>query len=993
MKLRKLFLTAFGVASACISAVASPQFIQHRQDCFKAVPASSEQIIFLGNSITNFHCWADAFVRPDGKGLDEALISNRGISDERAYHWKHNVQMMLDGESKPSKIFIGIGTNDLNVGLPPEVVANDIRAIIRQIQISSPATEITLQSILPRGGDINRVVTRAIPMLEAVAGEMGVTFVNLSETMAQVATNTQWAYDNLHPSAIGYRAWCRQIAPNVGLDCAYTDADYSTGGFGGVAGVRAGQFGMMPVEDDDILILGDPWVDAVQWHEFFGNHNVKNRSICNGNLSKQNIKVLIDRTLKGNNKQQCPRAIVLCWGASQLNDNLNAANFKADYEEIVNYAREAAPGAMIMVSQVPPTHSSATTANQQVLAMGVPAANLEAQGMTNATVSTWNMSGGLGSKGALKAAQAVGKLLNAELGDGTARIVTDEEFETYYANRNRRIEVAKCYNALYQHRLANSNDVSAALARMEQILAGNTVSQEQVNEATKLRNDIIGSLRFKPDADKWYHLSAPRGYESSSASVTTLTHTDGAPSFTDIKLSATTTSGANIWQFREREDGTFDIVNYDGYYIVPSSSPSLSLSRPGKGWTVGAGYAETGTYTLSCGNIYLHRGAQNNLINYWRADDTGSHFYITEYTGKMPTEEVVLNTGWVEITIDGGYNVTECGVAGKNIINHNPGILRGNGYYELTLAEPETERPATAFFYLTKNQNGTWTVNGLCGHNYDLAGVARRYVDPQNLTVNSLGDGQYSILNWVPFMEGQTPMIGKMGSNLATYSVSQANVDNFDVWAVSINAEEAAFAVRTIQNDTKVTLDTHANKGLPTVYNGGHFFLEKGTVVSPSDLKIECANLSAQKNNIPAVIIDTDEKTITIDYTKVLAESISLDKSELSLKVGESSPLTATVLPSNATDKSVSWTSSDESVAKISAGGTVTAISAGTATVTASCGGLAATCAVTVEEEIEDSINELPAPAAATEIYDLQGRRVTNPAKGLYIINGTKVSL
>ena len=135
MKIRRLFLTVLGFAMACASGLASPQFIQHRQDCFKAVPTSSEQIIFLGNSITNFHCWADAFARPENKGLGEALISNRGISDERAYHWKHNVQMMLDGENKPAKIFIGIGTNDLNLGLPPEFVVNDIRAIVRQIQI------------------------------------------------------------------------------------------------------------------------------------------------------------------------------------------------------------------------------------------------------------------------------------------------------------------------------------------------------------------------------------------------------------------------------------------------------------------------------------------------------------------------------------------------------------------------------------------------------------------------------------------------------------------------------------------------------------------------------------------------------------------------------------------------------------------------------------------------------------------------------------------
>lgn len=100
MKIKKLLLAIAGVVVTFTSAFAAPAFIQHRQDCFKAVPASKGQIIFLGNSITNFHNWADAFVRPDGLPQDENLISNRGISDERAYHWKHNVQMMLDGDQQ-----------------------------------------------------------------------------------------------------------------------------------------------------------------------------------------------------------------------------------------------------------------------------------------------------------------------------------------------------------------------------------------------------------------------------------------------------------------------------------------------------------------------------------------------------------------------------------------------------------------------------------------------------------------------------------------------------------------------------------------------------------------------------------------------------------------------------------------------------------------------------------------------------------------------------
>ena len=80
----------------------------------------------------------------------------------------------------------------------------------------------------------------------------------------------------------------------------------------------------------------------------------------------------------------------------------------------------------------------------------------------------------------------------------------------------------------------------------------------------------------------------------------------------------------------------------------------------------------------------------------------------------------------------------------------------------------------------------------------------------------------------------------------------------------------------------------------------------------------------------------------TIDVT-----SITLDKNEITLEVGKQESLVATVLPENATDKSVSWTSSDEGVATVDEG-VVTAIAEGSATITATAGGFSATCTVTV---------------------------------------------
>ena len=87
----------------------------------------------------------------------------------------------------------------------------------------------------------------------------------------------------------------------------------------------------------------------------------------------------------------------------------------------------------------------------------------------------------------------------------------------------------------------------------------------------------------------------------------------------------------------------------------------------------------------------------------------------------------------------------------------------------------------------------------------------------------------------------------------------------------------------------------------------------------------------------------------------IYVSSISLNETSVSLTEGSTKQLQATVLPSNATDKSVSWTSSNDSVAQVSSSGLVTAKSVGTATITCKANdgsGKSATCSVTVNSSI-----------------------------------------
>ena len=111
---------------------------------------------------------------------------------------------------------------------------------------------------------------------------------------------------------------------------------------------------------------------------------------------------------------------------------------------------------------------------------------------------------------------------------------------------------------------------------------------------------------------------------------------------------------------------------------------------------------------------------------------------------------------------------------------------------------------------------------------------------------------------------------------------------------------------------------------------------------------------------------------------------VTLDKTTASLIVSDTVTLTATVAPTNATNKTVAWTTSDATVATVK-DGLVTAVKVGTATITATADGKSATCAVTVREmEISD--------ITKTGTYTVKGVVSALTTVG-YVINDGKASI
>ena len=119
----------------------------------------------------------------------------------------------------------------------------------------------------------------------------------------------------------------------------------------------------------------------------------------------------------------------------------------------------------------------------------------------------------------------------------------------------------------------------------------------------------------------------------------------------------------------------------------------------------------------------------------------------------------------------------------------------------------------------------------------------------------------------------------------------------------------------------------------------------KGKVTAVSSGNAVITAVSGEKSATCSVTVKEEEiKTIPV-------ESVTISEASAQLTAGETLTLTATVLPANATDKTLSWSSSNEAVATV-VNGVVTAKTVGDATITVTAGGISATCEVAVKAKI-----------------------------------------
>lgn len=274
---------------------------------------------------------------------------------------------------------------------------------------------------------------------------------------------------------------------------------------------------------------------------------------------------------------------------------------------------------------------------------------------------------------------------------------------------------------------------------------------------------------------------------------------------------------------------------------------------------------------------------------------------------------------------------------------------------------------------IEKTATYSFTVTKPTEPQIDVSNVDLYSIDAASLGLDSYADGTNTDLAWTMLCKGSSDTV--QGNSSKSSELHNKIAFSKNITYIKFNVGYAAGdastgSVRFGSSVTPTGNDTSygANTDLSLVTVGSF------NVCAPAGCNYFSVVWTKGASYFSSIEIHFNEMG---SAEQVAVQSVSLNKTSTSINVGSNETLVATVTPSNANDKSVTWSSSNSSVATVDSTGKVTGIAQGTATITVKTtdGEKTATCSVTV----------VPAGSITSSPIDLGGSATV-------VFNGTSYS-
>ncbi len=189
-----------------------PATFSIKREQFKTYKSSTRDIVFLGNSITANTDWQEL--------LQSENVKNRGISGDITFGILERLKEITD--TKPAKIFLLIGINDISRNIPDEQILTNYRKIVSGIRTESPNTKIYLHTLMPvnhtfekfknhYGKDehilfVNEAIRNMADLKMIYVIDLYPHFLDENKRMKAELT-----HDGLHLTAAGYQVWAKLL--------------------------------------------------------------------------------------------------------------------------------------------------------------------------------------------------------------------------------------------------------------------------------------------------------------------------------------------------------------------------------------------------------------------------------------------------------------------------------------------------------------------------------------------------------------------------------------------------------------------------------------------------------------------------------------------------------------------------------------------------------------------------------------------------------------
>ncbi|MDE7181335.1 MAG: hypothetical protein K2N88_09090 [Muribaculaceae bacterium] len=215
-------LVLLACAGTCVP-ISADEYWDQKTSLFEILPITNQDIVFLGNSITDGGEFAEIFDMPN--------IKNRGIRSDVMTGVEKRLGQVTSGH--PAKIFLLIGINDVSHGHSVDELSRRYERLVRLIRTQSPESELYVQSVMPINNSFGRyknligkeqIIKKFNKRIQAIAEKEGATYIDLWPALSDARGNLKKEYtnDGLHLTGAGYKAWTRSIMPQVKRPAATT---------------------------------------------------------------------------------------------------------------------------------------------------------------------------------------------------------------------------------------------------------------------------------------------------------------------------------------------------------------------------------------------------------------------------------------------------------------------------------------------------------------------------------------------------------------------------------------------------------------------------------------------------------------------------------------------------------------------------------------------------------------------------------------------------